>query len=87
MLTLKNRFLTETGGGSTDSCYTDVCAELSWMYEGNGDVYLGWVGWAAGSFQPYASYPLGLTPTFVNGGWVDVGILTSCILGVFIGTN
>ena len=26
-----NRFLTETGGGNTNSCYNYFCAQLDWM--------------------------------------------------------
>lgn len=48
--------LTETGGGNTASCYTDVCAELSHL-NWNSDVWLGWVGWAAGMM---------LSPSFVR---------------------
>lgn len=43
----RQAFLTETGGGNTDSCVRDMCAQLSYMND-NADVYLGWVGWAAG---------------------------------------
>ena len=45
----RQAFLTETGGGNTESCVEKLCAELSYMND-NSDVYLGWVGWAAGSF-------------------------------------
>ncbi len=43
----RQAFLTETGGGNTDSCVRDLCAEFSFMND-HSDVYLGWVGWAAG---------------------------------------
>ena len=43
----RQMFLTETGGGSTDSCVQYLCQELQYMND-NSDVYLGWVGWAAG---------------------------------------
>ena len=39
-------------------------------------VYLGYLGWAAGSFDK--TYELVLTPTFTNGGWVDTPLVTSC---------
>lgn len=76
----RQAFLTETGGGSTSSCYTDLCAELDWMNY-NGDVYLGWIGWAAGSFD--TSYVLSETPTYSNGVWYDTGIVSSCVAGKF----
>ena len=43
----RKAMLTETGGGNTASCVTDVCEELSYL-NSNSDVWLGWVGWAAG---------------------------------------
>ena len=43
----RQAMLTETGGGNTASCETDVCAELTHLNT-NSDVWLGWVGWAAG---------------------------------------
>ncbi|PYH79016.1 cellulase-domain-containing protein [Aspergillus uvarum CBS 121591] len=76
----RQAFLTETGGGSTSSCYTDLCAELDWMND-NSDVFLGWIGWAAGSFA--TSYALSLTPTYADGVWTDTGILSSCVAGKF----
>ncbi|KAG0649061.1 Endoglucanase EG-II [Hyphodiscus hymeniophilus] len=77
----RQAFLTETGGGSTASCYTDVCAELDWINSYNADVYLGWIGWAAGSFDD--SYTLAETPTYSNGVWYNTGIVDSCIAGKF----
>ena len=47
--------LTETGGGNVASCQTDVCAELSHMNY-NSDVWLGWVGWAAGKILPFCVF-------------------------------
>jgi len=78
----RQAWLTETGGGSTPSCLSDVCAELNWMTD-NGDVYLGWVAWAAGSFEAFPSYPLGLTPTFENNGWQDAQLTIDCVMGMF----
>ncbi|KAF6224504.1 hypothetical protein HO133_011081 [Letharia lupina] len=68
--------LTETGGGNTASCYTDVCAELSHLNY-NSDVWLGWVGWAAGSFD--GSYNLTETPN----GNQDTTLVSYCIAGKF----
>lgn len=76
----RQAFLTETGGGNTGSCYTDVCAELDWMNY-NADVYLGWVGWGAGSFS--TDYNLSETPTYANGVWTDQGLVSSCVAGKF----
>ena len=69
-------FLTETGGGNVASCVTDVCSELSYL-NANSDVFLGWVGWAAGGFD--TTYVLTETPN----GNTDQLIVSSCIAGKF----
>jgi endoglucanase len=46
------------------------------------DVFLGWVGWAAGQF-PQPGYELSEVPTFANGVWTDTGIVTNCVAGKF----
>ena len=43
----RQALLTETGGGNTDSCVQYMCQQLQYLND-NSDVYLGWVGWAAG---------------------------------------
>jgi len=44
----RKALLTETGGGNTDSsCETYLCQTFDYLNQ-NSDVYLGWVGWAAG---------------------------------------
>lgn len=43
----RQALLTETGGGNTDNCVQYMCAQLAYM-NNNADVYLGWLGWAAG---------------------------------------
>ena len=59
----RQAFLTETGGGNTDSCVQYMCEQLQYLND-NADVYLGWVGWAAGMDSPsiipvksFAVYP------------------------------
>lgn len=46
----RQAFLSETGGGNTASCEQYVCQALAYLNT-NSDVYLGWTGWAAGSFD------------------------------------
>jgi hypothetical protein len=48
-------------------------------FSDNSDVYLGWVGWAAGSFDQ--SYELTLTPTDEGDSWKDTSLMTECIAG------
>ncbi|KAK0907534.1 Endoglucanase EG-II [Friedmanniomyces endolithicus] len=77
----RQAFLTETGGGPTDSsCLTDVCQELDAL-NANSDVFLGWVGWAAGAFD--TSYVLSETPTLSGSTYTDVPLVTQCIAGKF----
>ena len=73
--------LTETGGGSdASSCLTDLCQELATLNKYS-DVFLGWTGWAAGSFD--TSYVLSETPTGSGGNWVDQPLVKQCIVGQF----
>ncbi|KAL5465114.1 hypothetical protein PMIN06_000853 [Paraphaeosphaeria minitans] len=67
----RQALLSEVGGGNTSSCETDVCAAIASLNQ-NSDVYLGYIGWAAGAFD--TSYVLSLTPT----GSTDQPLLTKC---------
>lgn len=40
-------------------------------------VILGYVGWAAGNFDP--SYVLGETPTNTGDGWTDTPLVAACL--------
>ncbi|MCJ1238836.1 Endoglucanase EG-II [Varicellaria rhodocarpa] len=63
----------------------DVCQALAYL-DTNSDVYLGYVGWAAGSFA--SSYVLSLTPTgSASAGWVDQPLVSQCFAAQFNGTN
>ncbi|MCJ1291381.1 Endoglucanase EG-II [Xylographa carneopallida] len=73
--------LSETGGGPNDtSCLTDLCQELQYIDQ-NANVFLGWVGWAAGSFD--TSYTITETPFESNGKFTDQPLVTKCIVGEF----
>ncbi len=79
----RQAFLSETGGGSSDSsCLSNLCAALD-LLNNNADVYLGWTGWAAGSFDQ--SYVLSLTPTKSGSTWTDQPLLSQCVAGRFTG--
>jgi endoglucanase len=81
----RQAILSETGGGPTQSsCYTDLCQELSELNTYS-DVYLGWVGWAAGMFA--TSYVLSETPTQSGSTWTDQELVTKCIVGMFKGNS
>ena len=72
--------LTETGGGNVQSCLVDVCQELATL-NSYSDVFVGWVGWAAGAFD--TSYVLTETPTLSGGRWTDQALVKQCIAGQF----
>ncbi|KAL3427666.1 endoglucanase iii [Phlyctema vagabunda] len=76
----RQALLTETGGGSTDSCAKNLCAELDWMNY-HSDQYLGWVGWAAGAFP--VNYELQEAPKVSNGVYTDRDIVRLCVAGKF----
>ena len=55
-----------------------ICEALDFI-NANADVYLGWIAWAAGAFEP--EYTLQL----MDGGGGDVPLLTQCFAGKFAG--
>lgn len=73
----RQAMLTETGGGNTASCVTFVCEELAYL-NSNADVYLGYVGWSAGAFQPSWDYVDSLVPTESGNTWTDTLLMSSC---------
>nr|XP_019048097.1 hypothetical protein I302_01862 [Kwoniella bestiolae CBS 10118]OCF27027.1 hypothetical protein I302_01862 [Kwoniella bestiolae CBS 10118] len=58
----KKAIISETGGGNTASCQTNVGQALKYISE-NTDAFIGFTVWSAGSFD--SSYALSITP--VNG--------------------
>ncbi|MCJ1398197.1 Endoglucanase EG-II [Xylographa trunciseda] len=73
----RQAILSETGGGSSDSdCLTAMCQALSFL-DTNSDVYLGYVGWAAGAFA--TNYVLSMTPFgSAATGWTDQELVSQC---------
>ncbi|KAL7940191.1 carbohydrate-binding module family 1 [Trichoderma barbatum] len=72
----RQAILTETGGGNTQSCLQYVCQQFQYLNQ-NSDVYLGYVGWGAGSFD--STYILTETPTGSGNSWRDTSLVSSCI--------
>ncbi|GJE86576.1 fCBD and Cellulase domain-containing protein [Phanerochaete sordida] len=72
----RQAFNTETGGGNTASCAQFLCEQIAFVQQ-NSDVFLGYVGWAAGNFDP--TYVLGETPTDTNGVWTDTSLVAACL--------
>ncbi|THU89939.1 endoglucanase [Dendrothele bispora CBS 962.96] len=76
----RQAFNTETGGGNVASCITFMCQQIAFQAQ-NSDVFLGYVGWAAGNFQP-GSYVLGETPSGGGTSWMDTSLVESCMAPV-----
>ncbi|MCJ1419192.1 hypothetical protein MMC32_005545 [Xylographa parallela] len=82
----RQALLSETGGGSSNpGCLLAVCQALSYL-DANSDVYLGYVGWAAGSFAP--DYVLSMTPFgSAAAGWTDQELVSQCFAMGATGSN
>jgi endoglucanase len=77
----RQAFLSETGGGSSDSsCLVDLCTQIKYL-NSNSDVYLGFTGWAAGMFD--TSYVLSMTPTLSGTTYTDQPLVKQCIVALF----
>jgi len=72
----RQAIITETGGGNTKSCLTYLCAETTYI-KANNDVYLGYLGWAAGNYD--STYALNESPVNSGTTWVDQSIV-QCLL-------
>jgi endoglucanase len=72
----RQAFNTETGGGNTASCVTYLCQQIAYQAQ-NSDVFLGYVGWAAGNFDP--SYVLSEVPTETGTTWTDTSLVQACL--------
>ncbi|KAI0181129.1 glycoside hydrolase family 5 protein [Hypoxylon sp. FL1284] len=77
-------FVSETGASQDASCLTSFCAQNS-LINDNSDVFVGLVGWGAGSFD--SSYVLGLTPSKQNGKLVDNKLMSKCLLATWADSN
>jgi len=72
----RKALLSETGGGNTASCLKYVCSALTYL-NANSDVYMGWIGWGAGSFT--SDYELNESPS----GSTDTPLVAQCLAGLF----
>jgi endoglucanase len=68
----RQALLSETGGGNVASCEQYLCSQIAYL-NSNSDVYLGYIGWAAGSFD--STYVLTMTPN----GNQDTALVKACI--------
>lgn len=77
-------FISETGASQDSSCFTSFCAQNSLINE-NSDVFMGLVGWGAGSFD--TSYVLSLTPSKQNGKLVDNQLMSQCLIETWLNSS
>ncbi len=81
----RKAIVSETGAAPGEvSCMMQFCLQNAFI-NANADVYLGLVGWAAGSFD--SSYLLSLTPTQEGGKWVDNPLLAQCLVGAWMASS
>ncbi|KAF2093160.1 endoglucanase II [Rhizodiscina lignyota] len=76
-------FNTETGGGNTDSCVTDLSQQLAFVNK-NSDVYVGYLTWAAGGFDQ--TYALVDTPIVSGSTLTDNEIVAKVLVPAFSGS-
>jgi len=73
--------VSESGASMDPSCMVDFCEQNKFI-NANSDVFLGFVGWGAGSFD--ASYILSLTPIPDGPGhYTDNKLMKQCIIGEY----
>ncbi|KAF7348554.1 Glycoside hydrolase family 5 protein [Mycena venus] len=73
----RQAFNTETGGGyQTASCMTFMCQQIAFQAQ-NSDVFLGYVGWAAGNF--FTGYVLSELPAENGTTWTDTPLVAKCM--------
>ncbi|KAJ4397459.1 hypothetical protein N0V93_001687 [Gnomoniopsis smithogilvyi] len=75
--------ISESGASSDATCVTNFCAQNTFINQ-NADVFMGFVGWGAGSFD--TSYILSLTPSKQNNQLVDNQIMQQCMIDVWANT-
>ncbi|TGO60588.1 hypothetical protein BCON_0034g00240 [Botryotinia convoluta] len=72
----RQAILSETGGGNTASCQTYLCQQVAYL-NANSDVYLGYIGWSAGSFD--STYILTETPNGSGSSMTDQALVAACL--------
>ncbi|KAE9378464.1 glycoside hydrolase family 5 protein [Stipitochalara longipes BDJ] len=70
----RQALVTELGGGNTESCISYMCPVVDYL-NANSDVFLGYIGWAAGTLASTYS----LTPGYSSHGWVDQLLVQGCL--------
>ncbi|KAK1676794.1 cellulase, partial [Colletotrichum godetiae] len=76
--------VSETGASSDATCFTSFCAQNTFINQ-NSDVFIGLVGWAAGSFS--TDYVLSLTPKKSGNTYTDNNLMKQCVLDTWANTE
>ncbi|KAK7431986.1 hypothetical protein QQZ08_001606 [Neonectria magnoliae] len=77
----RQAMISESGASLDDSCMEKFCTQNEFIAK-NSDVFVGFVGWGAGSFK--SDYILTLTPEWIDGSYVDNKLMKECIIKPFI---
>ncbi|KAF7887338.1 hypothetical protein EAF00_009632 [Botryotinia globosa] len=72
----RQAILSETGGGNTASCQNYLCQQVAHL-NANSDVYLGYTGWSAGSFD--STYESVETPIGSGSSMTDQPLVAACL--------
>ncbi|KAI5456748.1 glycoside hydrolase superfamily [Mariannaea sp. PMI_226] len=78
----RKAIISETGASLDETCMTMFCAQNKAISK-NDDVYIGFVGWGAGSFD--STYLLTLSPLGPPTHYRDNALMKECIIKPFIG--
>ncbi|KXH64496.1 cellulase [Colletotrichum salicis] len=76
--------VSETGASSDATCFTSFCVQNTFINQ-NSDVFIGLVGWAAGSFS--TDYVLSLTPKKSGNTYTDNSLMKQCVLDTWANTE
>ncbi|KND92474.1 Endoglucanase EG-II [Tolypocladium ophioglossoides CBS 100239] len=73
--------ISESGASMDPTCMDRFCTQNNFISQ-NSDVFAGFIGWGAGSFD--SSYVMSLTPSGSAGSYTDNKLMKQCIIGPFI---
>ncbi|KAI6380806.1 hypothetical protein MCOR25_001481 [Pyricularia grisea] len=80
----RKALVSETGASMDSSCITAFCTQNA-LINANSDVFIGLVGWAAGSFS--TSYILSLTPTKNGNTYTDNALMNQCMIDTWLNST
>ncbi|KAI6778374.1 Endoglucanase EG-II [Emericellopsis cladophorae] len=77
----RQAIISETGASLDPTCIEKFCTQNEYIAK-NTDVFIGFVGWGAGSFG--FRYVMSLTPSGESGNFKDNELMTECIIKPFV---